>query len=151
MFLYPIFIYFKVFSVFMIKIMAVGKIKERWIKEGIEMFTERLWKLYRVDVVEIKEENMISRIKDRDYVVVCDEMGEEMGSEEFAGFLKRKIEDDVVFVIGGVEGLSEEIKERANKVLSMSKMTFTHEMARLFLIEQVYRAFTIMKGVRYHK
>lgn len=135
----------------MIRIIAVGKIREKWIREGTEMFLERLGKYYRVEVEEVEEKDILRRIKDKSYVIACDEKGKTMGSEKFAGFLKEKIQDEVVFVIGGADGLPIEVKECAKYLLSLSDMTFTHEMARLFLAEQIYRAFTIMKGVKYHR
>ncbi len=98
------------------------------------------------------EENLIlKRIKNSDFVILLDESGKEMSSLEFSKWLeKNSIFIRLVFVVGGPYGFSENMKKQFPQKLSLSKMTFSHEMVRLFLLEQVYRAFTILKGEKYH-
>jgi len=125
---------------------------------------EYLKRMRDVDVVEVKEEkdkglgvdkilkNEEKRILDklRGFVVVLDEKGKEMNSNEFARFVNEKrLRGDITFVVGGTYGLSQNIKNRADVVLSLSRMTLTHEMARILLLEQLYRTFT--KSIGYHK
>ena len=142
-----------------IRIIAVGKVKEIYLKQGVEDFAGRLGhyrEIAKVEIIEIndlgieKEADRIIGMAGNDFLVVLAEEGKSYGSGEFAGFIK-KMNKDIVFVIGGPFGISDRLKKKANLLLSMSKMTFTHEMARLFLLEQLYRAFNIIKGMRYHK
>jgi 23S rRNA (pseudouridine1915-N3)-methyltransferase len=142
----------------MIKLICIGKVKESWIKEGIEEFVKRISAFARFEVVEIKDSNkekeaneISSKIKN-EKVFLFDEKGKEYSSPEFSQFLKTEIMNtkDIAFVIGGPEGLSEQIKSKYPRI-ALSKMTFTHEMARLFFIEQLYRAFMINNNRSYHK
>ncbi len=154
-----------------IKIIALGKIKEKFLKSGIDEFLKRLTLYAQVNIlelspVEIKDENLtnkallqegekiLSNIKPTDYVITMEIKGKEFSSEEFA----KKIEgltnsgtQEIVFVIGSSCGIGENVSQRADLKMSMSKMTFLHEFARLILIEQIYRAFKIIKGETYHK
>lgn len=154
-----------------IKIIALGKIKEKFLKDGIEEFLKRLTPYTSVEIVElnpveIKDENLtqksldeegvniLSHIKDESYVITMEIQGKQLSSEEFA----QKINEitisgvsELVFVIGSSCGISKKVSERADFKLSMSKMTFLHQFARLILVEQVYRAFKILKGEKYHK
>ena len=154
-----------------IKIIALGKIKEKFLKDGIDEFLKRLTPYASVEVVEltpieIKDENLIDRvleqeadkilanIKPQDYVITMEIQGKMLSSEDFAV----KIEEltnmgtqEIAFVIGSSCGLAKKVSERANFKLSMSKMTFLHQFARLILVEQIYRAFKIIKNETYHK
>jgi 23S rRNA (pseudouridine1915-N3)-methyltransferase len=154
-----------------IKIIALGKIKETYLKNGVEEFLKRLTPYASVSVVEIspieiKDENLtdkillqegeriLSNIKNTDYVITMEIKGKEFSSTEFA----KKIEEltnsgiaEIVFVIGSSCGIGSNVSQRANLKMSMSKMTFLHEFARLILVEQLYRAFKIIKGETYHK
>jgi 23S rRNA (pseudouridine1915-N3)-methyltransferase len=154
-----------------IKIIALGKIKEKYIKSGIEEFLKRLTPYAQVEIIEInpidiKDENIIdkileqegerilSKIKPIDYVITLEILGTQVSSEEFASQIKNLTNNgtqEIVFVIGSSYGLGKNISHRANFKMSMSKMTFLHEFARLILIEQIYRAFKIIKGETYHK
>ncbi len=141
----------------MIKLIFVGKTKEKFLQEGISEFAKRLEIFGKFRIIEIKDSNVegegrkiIEILKD-DYAVVLAVEGKEFSSEEFADFLKRNNDKNISFVIGSANGLSENVLNRANLKLSLSRMTLTHEMARLFLIEQIYRAFMIIKGKKYHK
>lgn len=146
----------------------VGKTKDRHYKALISDYIERIGYFASLDVTELKEVEgssegdviakegvrLIESIARDDFVIALDEKGEEMGSRDFAERL-RTIRDSGVkrlaFVVGGFAGLSEEFKDRANLKWSLSRLTLTHEMARAVLAEQVYRAFTLLAGQRYHR
>ncbi len=154
-----------------IKIIALGKIKEKFLKDGIDEFLKRLTPYTSLEIIElspieIKDENLkervldqegekiLSAIKPHSYVITLEIKGKELSSEEFA----EKIDEltnagipEVVFVIGSSCGHSKEVSKRADFKLSMSKMTFLHQFARLLLVEQIYRAFKIIKKENYHK
>lgn len=154
-----------------IKIIALGKIKEKFLKDGIDEFLKRLTPYTSIEIielnpVEIKDENLtqkaleeegtniLSHIKNDSYVITMEIQGKQLSSEEFAS----KINDitmsgvsELVFVIGSSCGISPQVSARADFKLSMSKMTFLHQFARLILVEQIYRAFKIIKGEKYHK
>lgn len=154
-----------------IKIIALGKLKEKFLKDGIEEFLKRLRPYAGVEVIEInpieiKDENLIPKvlddeaakilthIKPQSFVITLEIEGKMLSSVEFA----KKIEtltnegtSEIVFVIGSSCGLSPIVSNRADFKLSFSKMTFLHQFARLILVEQIYRAFKIIKGETYHK
>uniref|UniRef100_UPI0040285E36 23S rRNA (pseudouridine(1915)-N(3))-methyltransferase RlmH n=1 Tax=Candidatus Scatousia sp. TaxID=3085663 RepID=UPI0040285E36 len=154
-----------------IKIIALGKIKEKFLKDGIEEFMKRLTPYASVEIieispVEIKDENLIQRaldeeadkilshIKPQSYVITMEINGKQFSSEEFAEkitTLTNSGESEIIFVIGSSCGISAKVSARANLKMSMSKMTFLHQFARLILVEQIYRAFKIIKGETYHK
>ena len=154
-----------------IKIIALGKIKEKFLKEGVDEFLKRLTPYSSVEIVEltpveIKDENLtekaldeegekiLSLIKASSFVITLEIGGKMFSSEEFAGKIAGLINDGVselVFVIGSSCGLSGKVSARADLRMSMSKMTFLHQFARLILVEQIYRAFKIMKNEKYHK
>ncbi len=139
------------------KIIAVGKIKKKFVEDGIKYFQKQLTKL---EIIEVKQSTieqeglaLISKIRERDYVIVLDILGQTFSSIGFAKKLDeiKTINSEIVFVIGGSIGLSEEVKARANLAISFSKMTFPHELFRLMLVEQIYRAESISNGKPYHK
>lgn len=154
-----------------IKIIALGKIKEKYLKNGIDEFLKRLTPYASISVVElnpieIKDENLkekilleegekiLSNIKPLDFVITMEIEGKQFSSEEFAQKIKNLTNigtQEIVFVIGSSCGIGKNVSARANLKMSMSKMTFLHEFARLILIEQIYRAFKIIKGEKYHK
>ena len=157
-----------------IKVISVGKLKEKYLKLGIEEFTKRLSKYCSLEIIEVDDEKapenlsdkemimikdkegdkILSKIKDNTYVIALAIDGKMLSSEDLA----EKIEDlaitgksNIAFVIGGSLGLSDAVLKRADYKLSFSKMTFPHQMMKLILLEQVYRAFSIIKGEPYHK
>ena len=154
-----------------IKIIALGKIKEKFLKDGIDEFLKRLTPYASVEIVElpaleIKDEHLIDRvlkeegekilshIKPQSYVITLEIKGKMLSSEELAQKIKELTNEgiaEIVFVIGSSCGISPIVSGRANFKLSMSKMTFLHQFARLILTEQIYRAFKIIKGETYHK
>lgn len=154
-----------------IKIIALGKIKEKFLKDGIDEFLKRLTPYATIEIVElapveIKDENLIQKsleqeaekilanIKPNSYVITLEILGKQLSSEDFA----QKINDitisgvsELVFVIGSSCGIAPVVSQRADYKLSISKMTFLHQFARLLLVEQIYRAFKILKNETYHK
>lgn len=154
-----------------IKIIALGKIKEKFLKDGIDEFLKRLSPYASVEVVElspieIKDENLtskvleqegekiLSHIKPQSYVITLEINGKMLSSEGLAEKINELTNEgisELVFVIGSSCGLSPIVSNRANFKLSMSKMTFLHKFARLLIVEQIYRAFKIIKGETYHK
>ncbi len=138
-----------------IKLVAVGKVKKGWIREGLDVYRKRVPEL---DLVEIKDSNpmkegelVLSMLRPEQELVALSEEGRTYTSEQFANFLGGARSHQFVFFIGSAEGLSSQIKQKAKHKLSLSPMTFPHELARLMLIEQLYRAKTILQGGRYHK
>jgi len=137
-----------------IKVITIGKIKEKYLIEGINEFKKRLQRFCNIEIIELKDlglekeaEKILPYIKSKTFVL--DAKGKSFSSEEFAELLKKE-ERELTFVIGGPEGISEKIKRNAN-LISLSKMTFLHEMTRLILLEQIYRAYTIIHRMPYHK
>ena len=153
-----------------IRIIALGKIKEKFLKEGIDEFLKRLTPYASVEVVELspveikdeqvekalkeESEKILAHIKQDSYVITLEIQGKQLSSEEFASKINEITISgvgDLVFVIGSSCGLAPEVSARANFKLSFSKMTFLHQFARLILVEQIYRAFKILKHETYHK
>ena len=153
-----------------ISLLTVGKTDVKWVREGLETYVSRLSHyvpffleeipelrnasaLSREQIREKEGELILKRLKDTDEVILLDERGREFRSVEWAAFLGEKLSRssrDLVFVIGGAYGFSEKVYERAASRLSLSKMTFSHQMVRTIFAEQLYRAFTIIKGEPYH-
>ncbi len=138
-----------------VKILAVGKVKKSWIQDGIQVY---LGRSPEIQIVEIKDSNpeseatkMLSLLSSSDRFIALSEEGKIMASTAFAQHLTNYSSNQLVFVMGGADGLSNTLKSRAELVLSLSPMTFPHELARLLLVEQLYRAKTILQGGRYHK
>lgn len=153
-----------------IKIIALGKIKENFLKEGINEFLKRLTPYASIEIielspVEIKDnqtekalleegEKILALIKPESYVITLEINGKQLSSEDFASKINEITNSgisELVFIIGSSCGLAHTVSERANFKLSFSKMTFLHQFARLILIEQIYRAFKILKNETYHK
>ncbi|WP_032123379.1 23S rRNA (pseudouridine(1915)-N(3))-methyltransferase RlmH [Clostridium amazonitimonense] len=157
-----------------ITIISVGKIKEKYLKDAIEEYSKRLKRYCKLDIVELSDEKtpdnaskkeelqikakegeaILKQIKENMVVIALDLKGKMISSEDLAFFIEDlgiKGESNLVFVIGGSLGLSQEVLERANYKLCFSKMTFPHQLFRVMLLEQVYRGFRIIKGEPYHK
>ena len=157
-----------------ISIICVGKIKEKYLKLGIDEFKKRLSKYCKLEIIELDDEKapenlsdkemlmikekegkkILSKIKDNSYVIALAIDGKNLSSEELADTINNlgvRGNSHIVFIIGGSLGLSDEILSRANYKLSFSKMTFPHQLMRLILLEQVYRAYIINSGEPYHK
>ena len=157
-----------------ISIVCVGKIKEKYLKLGIDEFSKRLSKYCKLELIELDDEKapenlsdkemlmikekegkkILSKIKDNAHVIALAIDGKNLSSEELADNINNlgvRGTSHIVFVIGGSLGLSDEVLKRANYKLSFSKMTFPHQLMRLILLEQVYRAYRINNGEPYHK
>jgi len=157
-----------------ITILTVGKIKEKFFRQAIDEYAKRLSGYAKVEQIEVKDEKepnnaspkdlelikekegqaILAKIKPQQYVITLEVKGEALTSVE----LSQKIEtlmnhgsSDIVFVIGGSNGLGQAIKQRSNYELSFSNMTYPHQLMKVVLLEQIYRAFKIMKGEAYHK
>lgn len=154
-----------------IRILQVGANKGDYIKKGVEEFLKRLKLFVKIDVIEIEE---MSKTKTCDskkcikfegkailsqlnkypsaWIIALDEKGKELNSIGFSKLIEKEkdLGRELIFVIGGAFGLDDAVKQRVNFLLSFSKMTFTHQMIRLFLLEQIYRAICIMIGKEYH-
>lgn len=134
-----------------IRILQVGKNKDAYVSDVSNEFVKRISPYAKVEITEVSED-ALKKIDNKDFLIVMDEHGEEIDSVQFSKFISEKKDDgtSLCFVIGGPFGLSNEIKSKAKKTISMSKMTFTHQMIRIFLLEQIYRAFAIIHGKGYH-
>lgn len=157
-----------------ITIAAVGRIKEKYLKDGIDEYAKRLSRFCDLEIIEVQDEQapdnlseagekqimkkeaekLLKRIKEGSLLVVMDVKGEKLDSEGFAAKLKSFFvsgSSHITFIIGGSLGVDEELLKRASLRLSMSNMTFPHQLARLILLEQIYRCFKINNGETYHK
>lgn len=157
-----------------IKIITVGKIKEKYIQEGIKEYTKRLSRYCSLEIIEIDDEKapenlsdkemeivkqregerILSKIPQNSFVIALVIEGKQLSSEDLAEKIGTLMVDgisDICFIIGGSLGLSQEVISRSNFKLSFSKMTFPHQLMRMILLEQIYRAWRIMKGEPYHK
>ncbi|MDO5036474.1 MAG: 23S rRNA (pseudouridine(1915)-N(3))-methyltransferase RlmH [Porphyromonas sp.] len=153
-----------------IKFLFVGKTDQKEVQTLLSEYQKRLSRFVQVEVEELpalkqakgftpaeqkrrEGEIILKRINDSDEIVLLDERGSELTSAEFATWIDQKlirVPRKLVFVVGGAYGFSEEVYQTASQRLSLSKMTFNHQMVRPFLVEQVYRAFTILRGHPYH-
>jgi len=157
-----------------IRLFAIGKIKENYLKEGIKEYLDRLKPYVNVEIIEVNDssirdpfnqseinkaieaegDKVLNLLKPNDYLIALDLNKKQLTSEEFSTYLIDKIEQNgsqINFVIGGSYGLSNKLKDRANDSISLSKMTYLHQMTRLILLEQIYRAFKIYRNETYHK
>lgn len=151
----------------MIKIITVGSIKEKYLKDAIEEYTKRISKYTKIEIIEVKDEGLVEpqkslileeekiqkHINEKDYIITLEIEGKELTSIELADKLdKIQIEyPNITFIIGGSYGLSQNIKDKSNFHLSFSKMTFPHQLFRVLLLEQIYRSFKINNNESYHK
>ncbi|MBU0279103.1 MULTISPECIES: 23S rRNA (pseudouridine(1915)-N(3))-methyltransferase RlmH [unclassified Gemella] len=156
-----------------ISILCVGKIKEKFYRDAIKEYEKRLSSYAKLQILEINDEkvkvendadieiakekegkNILSKIKDTQFVISLEILGKSLSSENLASKIENLAitgNSDLVFVIGGSYGLSESVRKRSNYSLSFSEMTFTHQLMRVILLEQIYRAFKIIKKEPYHK
>lgn len=150
-----------------INIVCVGKIKEKFFVEAINEYAKRLSRFCDLKIIEVEEESKISNTDKKceiesenllekcgGIIIALDSSGKLLSSPEIANFIKLKTNNgisEISFVIGGSNGLSQNLKNRADLVLSFGKITFPHQLFRVVLLEQIYRAFTILEGLPYHK
>lgn len=153
-----------------ITLLTVGKTDKDWVRQGMDIYVSRLKHYIPFSVVEIPElknvsslskdqiktregELILKNIRPTDDLILLDERGKEYTSVELAKVIQDKISyagKDMVYVIGGAYGFSDEVYRRADSKISLSRMTFSHQMVRAIFVEQIYRAFTIMRGEPYH-
>ena len=134
-----------------VKIFTLGKVKEAWLQSALEEYLKRLKKTMHVEWVLAKTTaELLASLENISSLIVLDPLGKSLSSPAFAQFIERK-GSRLNFVIGGPDGLPLSLKQRADTLLSLSSMTFTHQLTRLILIEQLYRALEISKGSAYHK
>ncbi|MBP3929235.1 MAG: 23S rRNA (pseudouridine(1915)-N(3))-methyltransferase RlmH [Peptostreptococcaceae bacterium] len=157
-----------------ISVISVGKLKEKYLKLGIEEFSKRLSKYCKLDLIELEDEKcpenlsekdmeivknkegqrILSKIKNNSYVIALAIDGKNLSSEELADTISKlavRGNSHITFIIGGSLGLSDEVLKRSDYKLSFSKMTFPHQLMKLILLEQVYRSFRINNNEPYHK
>lgn len=157
-----------------IKVVTVGKLKEKYLKDGIAEYSKRISRFAKFEMIELSDEKtpdkasesenqkileiegqrILSKIADRDFVIVLAIEGKTFFSEEFSKQLEKtsiKGFSTLTFIIGGSLGLSSSVKNRANLSVSFGRLTLPHQLMRLVLVEQIYRAFTIQQGFPYHK
>ncbi len=153
-----------------INIYAVGSIKEKFFKDAINEYSKRLSKYCKLNIVEINEvklqssddpskikekegEEILKRVKSSEYLIALDLNKKEYSSEELSNHLSSLIDNgkgEIAFIIGGTIGLGDNIKAKVNESITFSKLTFPHQLIRIFLLEQIYRSFKIMKNESYH-
>ena len=156
-----------------VTLICVGKVKEKFYRDAIKEYEKRLGAYIKLNTIEISDEkvkvendseialamekegnNILSKIKDNQYVITLEILGKNLSSEEFASKIDNLMligKSDVALIIGGSYGLSDSVKKRSDFALSFSKMTFPHQMMRVVLLEQLYRAYRIITGASYHK
>jgi len=144
-----------------LRLISVGKDRSGLFEPAVQEYASRLKRYARLELLELKAratraaeaEDVLSRVAPAEHLVALDERGRAMGSAELAAWLGRVQREakDVAFVVGGDEGLDPSVLERAALVLSLSKMTLPHRLARVVVAEQLYRAFTLLRGEPYHK
>ncbi len=149
------------------RVIWLGKTRDQWIRQGIAEYSGRIARYLPLTIDELKDEKdsdaeegrrregerLLKQLPANALLVVMDERGEQMDSRKFAAFIGKQRDSgtpEIIFAIGGAYGFSEEVRNRASKLLSLSQMTFTHQMVRPFLLEQIYRAFTILNNEPYH-
>ncbi|MES2268215.1 MAG: 23S rRNA (pseudouridine(1915)-N(3))-methyltransferase RlmH [Bacteroidota bacterium] len=153
-----------------ITFITVGKTEDAYLKEGIEKYVKRLKHYTRLELIDIPElkntkalteeqqkakeaELILKKITAQDHVILLDENGSEFTSVQFANYInKRSVSSsaNLIFIVGGPYGFDQSVYQRANDKISLSRMTFSHQMVRLFFVEQLYRAYSIIKGEPYH-
>lgn len=149
-----------------ITFICTGKTTEKYVLEGMWLYLERLKHYCKFALIEIEAgkgdaaqirkketENILKRVGEKDFLILLDEKGKEILSTGFADIIKHHQNistKNLVFIIGGAYGFSEEVYKRSNLKMALSKMTFPHQLVRIIFLEQLYRAFTILKGEKYH-
>ena len=157
-----------------IKVVTVGKLKEKYLKDGIAEYSKRISRFAQLEMIELADEKtpdkasesenqkileiegqrILSKVGDRDFVIALAIEGKTLSSEEFSKQLEEasiKGFSTLTFIIGGSLGLAQDVKNRANLSVSFGRLTLPHQLMRLVLVEQIYRAFTIQQGSPYHK
>ena len=145
----------------MIKIICVGKLKEKYLIDLVNDYNKRINKYHKLEIIELKDTNIeeegtkiLEKINQNNYVIILDKFGKNLNSIEFS----KKIDSlfttghsDILFIVGGSDGISEKVKEKSDYSISFSNLTFPHGLFRGILLEQIYRAFKILNNEKYHK
>lgn len=151
----------------MIRIICVGKIKEKYLSDAIKEYSKRLTRYIKVEIIEVEDdgsnnssialmkekENILKYINDKDYIITLEIEGNQITSLDLSDKLDKILisNSNITFIIGGSHGIHQDIKEKSNYKLSFSKLTFPHQLFRVMLLEQIYRSFKIIKNEAYHK
>lgn len=151
----------------MIKILCVGKIKEKFFRDAISEYIKRIQKYSKIEIIEVPDvnlnnsevnlvkerDNLIKYINDKDFIITLEIEGKELSSKEFSDLIDKTFltQSNITFIIGGSYGIHSDIKNKSNFSLSFSKMTFPHQLFRIILLEQIYRGFKIINNESYHK
>ncbi len=148
------------------KIICIGKVKEEYFKNAIKEYQTRLSKYTKLDIIELNDyaltpslnkqkegEEILKNIKEKDYVITLEINGKKYNSKDLSDRINKIqiINSNIVFVIGGSDGLSDEVKKRSNEAISFSDLTFPHQLFRVMLLEQIYRSYKILNNESYHK
>lgn len=153
-----------------ITFLTIGKTEDAYLRDGIDKYTKRLKHYTRLELVDLPElkntkaltepqqkareaELLLKKITPLDHVILLDDKGMEFTSKQFAAYIDKKSvssTSSLIFIVGGPYGFDQSVYDRANDKLSLSRMTFSHQMIRLLFVEQLYRAYTILKGEPYH-
>ena len=153
-----------------IVVLSVGRVRQRFVLEAEGEYLQRIKGSFQVELVELgmespesmkptevqarEAEEVLKKTKSYDYLIVLDERGKEMSSKALSDFVQTRMNSgikSVCFVIGGAYGFAEKVRQEADLVLSLSALTFPHQITRMLLVEQLYRAHTLIKGISYHK
>ncbi len=148
----------------MIKIICVGKIKEKYFTHAVEEYIKRLSKYTKLEIIELPDynydktktileegKNILSKISNKDFVITLEIKGKKLNSVQLSKFINENISNNIIFIIGGSYGLSNDVLKRSNYALSFSDLTFPHQLFRVILLEQLYRSFKIINNESYHK
>jgi 23S rRNA (pseudouridine1915-N3)-methyltransferase len=150
-----------------LRVLWVGKTQEEWVRRGIDEYAGRIRRYLPLEIGEVREEKgaeagagreaegarLLKAVPKTSRLIILDERGEELTSPQLSAFIGRERDmgtGELVFAVGGAYGFSESFRSRAAKTLALSRMTFTHQMVRVFLLEQIYRGFTILNNEPYH-
>lgn len=148
----------------MIRIICVGKVKENYFLDALKEYEKRISRYTKLEIIELPDynydiektiyeegKNILSKIFDKDYVICLDVGGKLCDSVDLSKKINYKLSNNITFVIGGSFGLSNNVKQRANEIISFSPLTFPHKLFRVMLLEQIYRSFKIINNESYHK
>ena len=145
---------------YMIKIICIGKLKEKYLKDGIDDYLKRISKYHKIEIIELPDSNIdeegnniLKHINNKDYIISLCIEGEELSSIQLSNKIDKTFVTNpcITFIIGGSDGIREDIKNKSNYKLSFSKLTYPHGLFRLILLEQIYRSFKILNNETYHK
>ena len=144
----------------MIKIICIGKLKEKYWKDAVDEYAKRMGKYHKIEIIELNDSNIkeeekliLNKLDEKDYNILLDINGNKLSSEELADKIDKTFitNSNICFIIGGSSGVGEEVRRRVNYRLSFSNLTFPHQLFRVMLLEQIYRCFKIINNETYHK